>query len=107
MHTVPMIPINLTVTFPLAKTIAFGGVPIGKRSAREIHSVTGASSSNGCLPRAGAKQIIAGRIIFATATLDIMLVKRHDNREVVIKTPANETLSLLLKDSNQLDKPLS
>ena len=108
LHRRPTPIISFKVTCPFANTNALGGVPIGKRSAIEIHRVTGAKMSIGLRWYTGATHAKAGSIIFATATLDIILVVQQPMRLATAMTAFRlYDPSLAIKVVSQSDRPES
>ncbi len=74
------------VTLLFVSMIAFGGVPIGKRKAKEIDRATGASIIRGDCPYLGPTHANEGRRTLAAATFDITFVHKQDKiDEIIIK----------------------
>ena len=61
--------------YPLAKTIAFGGVATGSMNAQLAARTTGIVRATGAIPRATATAPTTGRNVDVVATLEVISVK--------------------------------
>lgn len=72
----PVFAILGIVKYPLAKTIALGGVPTGIIKENEAASVAGIISKYGCTPSTGAAAANTGRSMVICAVFDIISEKK-------------------------------
>ena len=70
LRVIPTFAISEILSFPVAKTIAFGGVEIGNINASDDEIVAGIISLIGSIPKALLKEAMIGRKVEATAVFD-------------------------------------
>ena len=75
-----------TVTHPLPKTIAFGGVATGNMKANEAERVAGIIRYKGCVSPVDAMPANIGKIIVAVAVLEVNSVRKVIPRQIVMRT---------------------
>ena len=71
--TIPFLIISLICILPCSKTSALGGVPIGRRNARELDNVIPARNGSGGQLFNAAMLATTGMNIAAVAVFDIVL----------------------------------
>ena len=78
LSTKPVLSISVTLIWPLANTMALGGVPIGSMLAQLAPNVIGIPSTNGSKFIETAREVITGANTITWATLLISSLKNTE-----------------------------